>query len=608
MAPIPVTQNQTHTRMNALWMLAVIALLTGLLWMDGSPARPATVLALDAIIPCGDVVTNGGFEAGGTGWSGNFQALQIPVAAHSGNGLASMSGSGGSLSQALNTSELRAGDTLSISYWHAGGAATASLHTTVTNSGPFSGYNQVSISYTLTADAQPVTLTIAQADGTPSFDDVTASCTGEPRPLTILIELDKTTAAPGDTVTVTVDLVDPNPPIPGEHGVLSGTIPTGTTLVPGSGTWLLCSPCEALNVSNAVAGYLSGFWQAPVGAAPGTLARVQYAVTIDPDAAIGPISFLSTSKVTSTAGGGAIIGLSVSLTIVAPSATPSPTATSTPTETATSTATEALPTATDTATSTVTVAPPTATDTATSTVTVAPPTATDTATSTVTVAPPTATDTATSTVTVAPPTATDTATSTVTQDAPTATEATAPATTTSSPTDVPANTPTAVPPTTESTGTIPVQGPGTLVVTIVTNDGSPIPDDTEVCVGDVCQSLDEIAAASAPSGTSATFAGLAAGSHQLTILVDGALVYEQTVTVTADQTIEITVVLPTAGPGTPSVVPVTPGGNSGPPPVTSLPSTGTGSDASWAAYLVLLGGAALVSLAGGLTWRQRRRS
>ena len=220
------------------------------------------------------------------------------------------------------------------------------------------------------------------------------------------------------------------------------------------------------------------------------------------------------------------------------------------------------------------------------------PTPTNTATPTTTSTPTeTFTNTATSTSTETPtntptenPTNTSTATATVTE---------MPATVTS--TDIPAT----------STDT-PVSS-GSAVVTVVTSDGSPIPDDTEVCVGEQCQSLDAIAAASAPSGTSATFSDLAVGSYPLTVLIDRVQFYTDSITVVANETANVTVVLP-QGAATPSPVDPDEGPVDGPPPVTSLPSTGAGTDPSWAAYLVLLGGAALVSLAGGLTWRQRRKS
>ena len=252
--------------------------------------------------------------------------------------------------------------------------------------------------------------------------------------------------------------------------------------------------------------------------------------------------------------------------------------------------TKPCPTATATATSTPTETP---TNTATSTATEVPPTATSTATDVPPTATNTATNTATSTATDVPPTATNTATSTATDVPPTAT---------STPTDVPP-TSTDVPPTSTD---VPV-GTGSAIVTVIISNGSPIPDDTEVCLAGQCQSLDDIAAAAAPSGTSATFSDLAAGSYPLTVLIDGVEVYAETLTIAADETVEVTVVLP-QGAATPSPVDPTEGPVGGPPPVTSLPSTGAGSDPSWAAYLVLLGGAALVSLAGGLTWRQRRSS
>jgi LPXTG-motif cell wall-anchored protein len=248
-------------------------------------------------------------------------------------------------------------------------------------------------------------------------------------------------------------------------------------------------------------------------------------------------------------------------------------ATNTPTATATNTPTETA-TATNTATNTPT-------ETATATVT---NTATDTPTNTIV-----------STATEIPPTATDTPTSTVT--------------------GVPA------------TSTIVAQ-PGTAVVTVVTSSGSPIPDDTVVCLSAQCQSLDDIAAAAAPSGTSVTFGGLAPGTYPLTGFVGAGQVYADTIAIVSGETTAVTITLdgaaPTTGPGTPDDGNVGPGGGNGDgdagdpdgigdggqnlAPITSLPSTGAGSGNAWGTYLVLLAGAALLACAGLLAWKQRRAS
>jgi hypothetical protein len=190
--------------------------------------------------------------------------------------------------------------------------------------------------------------------------------------------------------------------------------------------------------------------------------------------------------------------------------------------------------------------------------------------------------------------------------------------------------------TTEPTGTstdVPVEN-GTAVITVVTEDGSPIPDNTIVCLDLDCRNLDEVmTGAAAPSGTTVTFTDLAPGQHLVSVTVAGSLAASQTVTVAAGAVTEVTIVLPAAD-ATPNIIIIPPGSGSGQPvdpsdgdgaddgdasggddsgsgdggaaPVTSLPSTGTGDETPASALIVLLGGLLLIAVAGGLAVRNRR--
>jgi hypothetical protein len=172
---------------------------------------------------------------------------------------------------------------------------------------------------------------------------------------------------------------------------------------------------------------------------------------------------------------------------------------------------------------------------------------------------------------------------------------------------------------------------------VVTSDGSPIPDDASVCVAGSCQSLDDIAAAAAPSGTSATFADLAPGSYPLTAFIGAAQVFDSTIGITAGETTTVTITLGGAAPTEPSEGNVDPDGSDddgsgsnasdddGPRDarddsgtgnnedgandstvVTTLPATGSGQGTSPEMYLVLLLSAGLIAAATCLAWRQRR--
>jgi hypothetical protein len=198
---------------------------------------------------------------------------------------------------------------------------------------------------------------------------------------------------------------------------------------------------------------------------------------------------------------------------------------------------------------------------------------------------------------------------------------------TPTPTTTPTETSTATEtPGATATATSDVALPGGAVVTVVTSDGSAIPDDTIVCLADACQSLDEIAAAAAPSGTQVTFTGFAPGSYPLTVFVGVAQVHDGTVEIASGETSAITITLsaaaPTVGPGTPDPGIVGPGegddnddgrdggegnggdsgggsgsGAGGSAVVTTLPGTGTGGSPSFSAWLILLVSAALIAVA-----------
>jgi hypothetical protein len=178
------------------------------------------------------------------------------------------------------------------------------------------------------------------------------------------------------------------------------------------------------------------------------------------------------------------------------------------------------------------------------------------------------------------------------------------------------------------TGTSPSTEPGTVVLTLVTSDSSPIPDDTIVCLGDVCQALDAIAAAAAPSGTLVTFTGVDPNTYPVTVYTGGIVVFSEQVEIVAGQLLELTITIdpaaPTEGPGTPDNGNVDPGGENddsypsgdgddpgsgtnggGGAAVTTLPATGSGASASLEVYLVLLAILGLIASAA-LAWKQRR--
>jgi hypothetical protein len=150
-------------------------------------------------------------------------------------------------------------------------------------------------------------------------------------------------------------------------------------------------------------------------------------------------------------------------------------------------------------------------------------------------------------------------------------------------------------------------------VTVVTSNGSPIPDDTQVCLDARCVDLDAIAAAAAPSGTVASFADVAPGTHALTVSVGGATVFTGQVEVVAGGVTMVTITLPIGGAATPgaTVIPGTtaiPGDPTKPATgIVTLPSTGAeaGTVGSLWMWTLLLISAGLIGIAGAMIWRRR---
>jgi hypothetical protein len=177
---------------------------------------------------------------------------------------------------------------------------------------------------------------------------------------------------------------------------------------------------------------------------------------------------------------------------------------------------------------------------------------------------------------------------------------------------------------------------GIVAVTLLTEDGSDLPDGIVVCLDLDCRELDALASmnamvAAAPSGTTITFGDVSPGEHLVSVRVDELLVASQAVTVAAGETTAVVIVLPGAA-STPKIILNPPGGGSGEPvdpgdgddgggdgagggsgsggggaPVTSLPSTGAGDATTASTWVVLLGGVLLLVLAGGMALRARRR-
>jgi hypothetical protein len=171
-------------RVLGLWLFVVLLAVSLL----GTSQLGQRVIAQNAPFDCSGIVTNGSFESPAilgtdlvqpTGWSGTVVLIQHSHA-YAGSQFVSLGGVGDSVSQTLATAGLQAGDTITISLRYDErvviSLGTASLTT------PHVGglmWGEASISYTLLADDEAVTLTVTRADGAfgPYLDAVTASCT-----------------------------------------------------------------------------------------------------------------------------------------------------------------------------------------------------------------------------------------------------------------------------------------------------------------------------------------------------------------------------------------------------------------------------------------------
>ena len=420
---------------------------------------------------------------------------------------------------------------------------------TVTFSALVAAFVPVGTTYTLSAQVISGSFPPVVLDASASIEVV------EPPVPTFVVGASTIGPSPGETITIQVIATYAG----SFQGSIVGVFPVGTTLVPGSPT-ISCNPSCAFpivpNVSSAAVG--GDFLPHPDRTQATTTITLTFQITIEPD--LAPGTTLSINGSGSIPGHQSLGSDSVLLTVTA-SPVPTNTPTSTPTETP-------VPTATSTATSTPTETPvPTATSTATLTPTDSPTetpvhTATSTATSTdVPTETPADTATSTATVIVIGPTATGTL---------------------------------VVPTSTQATGTVGAQ------ITVFTSDGGEVPDASILCVGDVCQTIGSRFGASAESGVSLFFA-VAPGTYAVT--ATNASPYADasgSVTVSADGTSPLSLTLARQVTGTqPAASPVatTPGGDPLPPPVTQLPSTGSGGMTSPAGYAMLLGAILLVAIA-----------
>jgi hypothetical protein len=166
----------------------MLALIAGMVWtmrIDSSQRALAQQVPVD----CSGIVFNGSFEdpfvppesigPEATGWDGGHYTQNDPNSSHSGSQFAVLTLSS-FLAQTLDTGELLAGDTITISLQHVDGVAltlgTSSLNATYVGTG---SWQPDSISYTLATDGEPVTLRIDRGvviSLAPMVDTVTASC------------------------------------------------------------------------------------------------------------------------------------------------------------------------------------------------------------------------------------------------------------------------------------------------------------------------------------------------------------------------------------------------------------------------------------------------
>ncbi|HEU0164398.1 MAG TPA: hypothetical protein VFQ54_05085, partial [Thermomicrobiales bacterium] len=217
-------------RMTWMALGAVFAMLTAtfatssIAW-PGTSAGVAIVAAQEAP-DCSGIVANGDFESpeisGGQNedqqsdadfWDGDYWLTGYDPA-YSGNQSVYIR-EGGDMSQTLDTSGLVAGDTITISFQH-DLDITASLNDSSDSwtGGTFEEYQPASVSYTLTSDAETVTLTFAGTVGDvgSSVDYVTAACSyTAPTPTTTpTLEPTETattapTVEPSATTTATIE-------------------------------------------------------------------------------------------------------------------------------------------------------------------------------------------------------------------------------------------------------------------------------------------------------------------------------------------------------------------------------------------------------------------
>jgi hypothetical protein len=128
--------------------------------------------------------------------------------------------------------------------------------------------------------------------------------------------------------------------------------------------------------------------------------------------------------------------------------------------------------------------------------------------------------------------------------------------------------------------------------------------------------LDDLSAASAPSGSVASFTGVSSGTHAVTVTIGGSTVFTGSLEVGGGDVTAVTITLSVTGVATPGVTVVDPGPGTSLTPETprqpatgimTLPSTGaeTGAVDSVLVWLLLLASAGLVGLAGVMVWRRR---
>jgi hypothetical protein len=193
-------------------VLAMLALIAGMVWTLRFDS-PRMALAQQVPFDCSAVVTDGGFEnpqlpdgvtyAGGlTNWSGSYDVIAGGTAARTGRQYIHANSR---VRQELVTSNLLAGDTVTVTAWHnytlrmhieSNGPVVAS---TISEGGTTGTWTAGQISYTLIEDAQPLTIQLDRLSSSPRVDDVTATCTRAVAPT----ETPTPTQTPSPTTTST---------------------------------------------------------------------------------------------------------------------------------------------------------------------------------------------------------------------------------------------------------------------------------------------------------------------------------------------------------------------------------------------------------------------